>query len=541
MRIYDKQLKSFEIAELENISFGRLEGEKDDKLGDSFFITSSIKKLFSNKYNYILSPKGGGKSAVFRTLSEKMVSSEKVFNYDKHSIISINTAFGYDDNYLSLDLFKDEENRRNYTLSWGLFLLSKLINDIKVNHKEKNSYDDFIRKIKKIDGFKDKFQLHDLGDYLKQVSFGLSFTVGGQPIDIKPKIGFEKRSEDLIINEIFQFVNDFYKENNISALIIIDRLDNFVKKESYTIQKNYIQGLIDCIEEISNFNNICSVVFIRTDLFYAFDIDFEYDKIKERTQDLLWENGETVSFIVYRLLANPYVKENFYEYFDHILTQGQAGEHSNKSKKNILQKFLTLFEKQKKEIEIKRTIDYTTAENFLRLFFPDSLENFEKKQFCLWIFEYLEDAHGFVNPRLLIYFFNEVINAQIVFNSKVKVSVDKEKKAKQIGDYFCFDIFSQEIFPEVYKKVQNDELRSIYKILKEKDYQNIFKEINKRTAVNKIFNYGDINIKRMNIEKEEYERLIKYLMLLGYFKKIENQKFEIPNLYHCEMTLQALD
>jgi hypothetical protein len=540
MKSFTKQLKAFNISELENISFGSLEGEKDDRLSDSFFITSSIRNLLGNKYNYILSPKGGGKSAIFRSLKEKLISPQNIFDYDKYSIIDINTAFGFDDDYLPSELFKEEDNRRNYTFSWAIFLLSHLINDIKNNQQHKQGYDEFINKIKKIQDFKDKFNLYDFGDLLSQLSIGLTFNVGGQPIDVKPKLTVDKKYEKLILNDIFKLIDNFYNQNNITALILIDRLDNFVRKESYAIQKNYIQGLIDCIEEISNFKNIGSILFIRTDLFYAFDIDFEYDKLKERTQDLLWEDGETISFIVYRLLANPYIKENYREYFDHIF-KGTEGDHGINKKKSIWQKICFWKKQKNEEIDLKRTIDYAAAEKFLRLFFPETIENFDNKKFCLWIFEFLVDAHSFVNPRLLIYFFNELFKEQFAFNSKVIIESKKDKEAKKLNELFYFELFTQEIFPKVYKKVQNDELRNIYKILKEKDYQTIFKEINKVTAVRKIFNYGDINIKKMNISKDEYERLLKYLILLGYFKEVEKNKYEIPNLYHCEMTLQTIN
>ena len=94
MAKYKTQLKSFDTSKLKHVNFGKLEGEKDDKLKASFLSTNSIEKFLEVKYNYILSPKGGGKSAVFRAMRDKLISS---FEYDKYSVITINSAFGFDE------------------------------------------------------------------------------------------------------------------------------------------------------------------------------------------------------------------------------------------------------------------------------------------------------------------------------------------------------------------------------------------------------------------------------------------------------------
>jgi len=544
MKPFDKPLKKFELKELDNLNFGLLEGEKDDKLSDSFFITRSILRLLKGKYNFILSPKGGGKSALFRAIKDKLIPlSEEIFDYGKYSIIPINEAFGFDSNYLPSEHFIVESNRKNYTVSWAIYLLTEFIKDIKNNYHDKSNYNEFINKIRKIKDFKDKFQLYNLSDFLDQLSFGITFNVGGQPIEIKPKITIDTRQEKLILNEIFQTINKFYKDNNLTALVLIDRIDNFVRKEAYHIQKNYIQGLIDCIEELSHLDNIAPVLFIRTDLFYAFDIDFEFDKIKERTQDLIWEDGETLNFIVYRLLSNEYIRENYREYFYHIIYEGiEGGHHRLKEDDRTFWQKLQFWKKFKKDkLDLKRTLNYTIAEKFIRLFFPRTVELFDEKEFCHWIFEYLEDANKFINPRLLIYFFNELIKAQVDCNSRVKLEHEKELEVINHTDYFNFNIFSQEIFPEVYFKIQNDELRNIFKILKSKEYRTLFIEINERTSLTSRFNYGDFNIKRLNIPKEEFDRLLKYLTLLGYCSAIDKQTYEVPKLYQFKMSLQGLD
>lgn len=546
MKKFEKPFKKFETRELHNLNFGRLEGEKDDKLDDSFFPTSSIIKLFQGKFNYVLSPKGGGKSAVFRALKDKLIRLPKdFFDYDKYSIVAVNEAFGFDTDYLPQDKFIESGNRKSYTMAWAVYILGELIKDIRKNYSDKPNYSEFLGKIKKIGDFKEQFQLYNIFDFINNLSVGLSFNVGGQPIEVIPKINWDSKKERLILNEIFGIINEYYKSNNLTALVLIDRLDNFVRKESYHVQKNYVQGLIDCIEEISTLSNISPVLFIRTDLFYAFDIDFEYDKLKERVQELNWQDGETLNFIVYRLLANKYIRENYMDYFHFIISEGLDGGHRHHFEKERSWWRRLMFWKNDNSgrLDLKRTINYTIAEKYIRLFFPEYIDEGlgDKKEFCSWIFDNLEDANGFVNPRLLIYFFNELIKAQIDCNNRLRINAPKEVDVIEQPEYYHFGIFSQEIFPEVYKKVQNDELRNIYKILKDKEFQAVFKDINERTIKKNTFVSGDVNIKKLNIAKDDYERLLKYLNLLGYIKEVDKQTFQVPKLFQFKMTLQTLD
>ena len=154
----DKLNTKFDLSELKKISFGKLEGERDPLLEECFFPTHTITKFLNEPINYILSPKGAGKSALFRTLEKKYLHIS-LFDYENYSIISINDAFGFDDEYLNIDDFK-EKSRMKLTISWGIFLLSKLIKDIKTNFLDSPYYSQFISEITKIEGFKDKFNLY---------------------------------------------------------------------------------------------------------------------------------------------------------------------------------------------------------------------------------------------------------------------------------------------------------------------------------------------------------------------------------------------
>lgn len=255
--------------------------------------------------------------------------------------------------------------------------MGELLKDIFKNHSNKQNFEPFKSKIKKVEGLKDKFKLYNVLEIINQLNIGFAFNISGQTIEIKPNLKFDSQLEKLSLNDIFQFINDFYKENNLEALIVIDRIDSFVSKEAIEIQKNYLQGLIDCIEEITFYNNLDPLLFLRTDLFYAFDLKFEYDKVKERKIELRWEESEILNFIVYRFFSNKYIVENFMGHFLNFYLESGANDLTANS--NIFSQLKIWFKKTFFKNRINKlknkNIPYQTAENFLKLFFPNKIHS----------------------------------------------------------------------------------------------------------------------------------------------------------------------
>ena len=536
----ENKVIKFNTDKLIDISFGQLEGERDTYLKDCFFPTKSVTKYLRsiNSYNYVLSPKGAGKSALFRAMTEGFVPTE-YFNEKEYSIIAVNQAFGFDDNYLNLNQFQ-EKRRVNLTISWALFILSKLIISIRENYSNKDGYHELINEISKIQELKEKFNLYDLSDFLRALGMSIEFTANGQEFSAKPRFSLTKKEERLNINKIFTLVNKFYKQNDIKVLILIDRLDNFVQKEEYHLQRRYIQGLFDCVEEISLFSKIQPTVFLRTDLFHSYDSDVEYDKIKDRTIELEWERGETLNFLVNRLINNEYIENNYFDFiiqFVQEASDGKLRQYKN-GKNSILQTFINfLFPKKKKQLEIdtSKPLNYTVSDRFLKIFFPDKISMSDKDNldFSEWIFKYLKDANSFVNPRLLIYFFNQLFEKQADYNfqffpdksSIVKTTYTIEDNLPKL------DLFDNEVFKMTYAYVQQQELKFIHTILKKKIFQDLFKAINTRCCETGFFRYNTLNIKNIGFDKSNYESCLKYLKLLGFCEEFEKHRFKIPDIY----------
>lgn len=527
----------FNLRELGSISFGQLEGEKDQKLNsDTFFPTETIKQLLCKHYNYVLSPKGVGKSAIFNAITNRFVPSS-LFDYSKHSIVAINKAFGNDNEYLDPEKFKEEENRKNYSIYWGLYIMGELLKDVFNNHSNKPNFASFKSKIKKVEGLKDKFKLYNVLEIVNQLNFGFAFNISGQTIEIKPNIKYDTHLEKLSLNDVFQTINDFYKENNLEALIVIDRIDSFVSKESIEIQKNYLQGLIDCIEEITFYKNLDPLLFLRTDLFYAFDLKFEYDKVKERKIELKWEESEILNFIVYRFFSNKYIIENFSGHFLNFYIE--SGSADRKKKNNLFRKlkdwFKRTFLKRKLSKLKSKNIPYQTSENFLKMFFPIKLNFYNNKDFSEWIFDRFKDSNNFINPRVLIFFFNKLFENQYLYIRQNKNYNENLEIQLTVNTPSHFQLFEENIIKKTYQTVQQEETINIFKLLKSKNHQILFKEINLKSFETGKFRTGDLNIKNLGIEREELEILLTHLKLLGFCNETEKQHFLIPSIYQIKL------
>lgn len=539
----DKLDTQFDLSKLKTINFGKLEGERDPKLEACFFPTHTIQKYLNDPINYILSPKGAGKSALFRTLEKKYLDNS-LFDYKKYSIISINDAFGFDDEYLNIDDFK-EKSRMKLTISWGIFILSKLILDIKTNFSDRDNYNSFISEISKIEGFKEKFNLYGLNDLLNSLEASINFIANGQEFEVTPNIKIAKKNKKLILNDIFKKIDSFYKENGSKALILIDRIDNFVQKEKYSLQKKYIQGLFDSIEEISLLENIHPTLFLRTDLFYSYDSDIEVDKVKDRTIELKWTKGETLNFILYRFSSNKYIKETYTPFLLHFMRNDKViKKEKSKKESQFMRKIRLLFSNQPPKINLlkeKQAYNYRISKKYLTMFFPKEIEIFEGAsiRFVDWIFEYLKDANDFVNPRLIIDFFNQLIEfenlhlQQYCYENEsldfITPSFDDE------NNLFYENLFHQTSYASTYDKIQNESLKNILVLVKTKNFQTLFKEINSISYHRDFFRYGDINMNKFDMNKDTFDNLLKYLKLLGFCKEIEKQKFYIPPLYRKKL------
>lgn len=540
-----KQLPDFDIRQLENFDLGLADGEKDETLKQSFIVTKSIRKLLKKKYNYVLSPKGAGKSATFKAITEKYISSD-LLDYNKYHIIPINKAFETDNEYLSTQRFKSNLEHKKYTVSWALYIAIKLIETILNDYKDSPYFSKFEADIKKYADFKDKYELYNILDYLEQLNLSLKFSTNGQDLIINPSIKIKKTNKKISLNEIYQLINDFFNKNNVIVKVLIDRVDNFVQKEEYQIQKNYLQGLVDCIEEIANLSNIQPLVFLRTDLFFSHTLNFEFDKLADRILNLEWSKDEILFFITRRLLTNSYIRTNFNQYLNYCI-ENELNTKVKIGTKTRVKKFFDKLIGKNNDFDINQDINYKIAERFVKLFFANEIEHLnaiqktEPIELCQWLFTHFIDTNQFINPRLVLRFLQLLADKQYEIYVSHNILVSPFIKVKEESGYVTYNIFMCDVIKTVYRQVQNEQLKTIFKLQNTKTTQALFRKFNQLLVLKESLNYGDINLKNFETEKEEFNRLIKYLNLLGFISEIDTKRYTTSPLYRKELELSIIN
>ena len=358
---------NFEIDWLSKMSFGNGEGEKDKNLCDSFIETRSIKKMIDGEFNYILAPKGCGKSSLFKAYRERFLGSDIIKDEKQTIIIPIDNVFAYD----TIDL-KEGQSAKRWALSWGVYIIKEIYKVI-TSEKYKNSFDDYLVNSNKYNELKEEFELQNIWDFIEKVNIGLKFLVRGQEMSISPTINRNRPVKKIVLNEIFHELHNYLQETNRKIYILIDRVDDFVLGESIDDKRAFIQGIYYSIEEIGNYSNIVPILFLRTDLYYNLNIDSGMDKIQLRTIELKWRNEELIFFIFKRLFGNNQEIRrryrdllNFYvlDSNDTILEKAEKIKANEIVDENHLfadaaQKFVYTF--------FPHTVKYTTSENILKI------------------------------------------------------------------------------------------------------------------------------------------------------------------------------
>ena len=109
-----------------------------------------------------------------------------------------------------------------------------------------------------------------------------------------------------IINfEIDQFkreVQSFLIRLDAHIYVLFDKLDEFVMKEDYAIQKNIIQALISCERSYQNYDQVRLKIFVRKDLFHRLDLEeLGPEKVNSRKVELVWTNADIREFMARRI------------------------------------------------------------------------------------------------------------------------------------------------------------------------------------------------------------------------------------------------
>lgn len=519
---------TFDVNLLDNMTFGGYEGEHDPNLENSFYETKSIKKIVKGNYNYILAPKGCGKSSLFKAYEKRFINDELIRESEKTIIVSINDTFAYE-KIVENNEYMNKNIEKKWAMIWGVFILKKIFKVIS-SDPYKMIFQDFIHKSAKYDEIKNEFEVFDLWDYIQQVNIGIKFNIKGQEVSASPTIKRCKTKKSISLNEFYNDLQNYLVEKGLKIYVLIDRVDDFVVGEDREQKKKFIQGLYYCVEEICNEINIIPLFFLRTDLFYNLDMETGSDKIQIRTIELKWEKDELINFIFKRLIEN---NQQFAEKYQELWQYYSLTSSSERAQLSVVMRPNKLVDS-----EIGLVAD--VFRKFIVTFMPIEIEhvnsagNIENIDFFQWIYTHFEDNTGYINLRYLITFFNKLFEMQYEqyernakAESVVEIVENKELKT--------FPIFSTICIQKAYHYVQNIAINNIRSLLEDENQKNCFIHIH-QVAMNKkaSFSYGDIRFGEYDLTKEQYDKLLDTLSVLGFLKQ-SGKRYTLPILYNYKI------
>lgn len=525
------KIQDFKISDLSRVNIGSLEGENDSKLTETTFImTNCVEKILKDsKYNYIVAPFGGGKSALFKALENKLLPNMHSVNkiLENKTIISLNNSFNFE-----ADILKKGGNDLSFvTLGWALYIVQHLIVDILNNHSNKNYYNEFVSRVSAYGEFKNEFDLHSIGDWINLNNISPKIMVSGIPISINLGFNSPKKPKEINLNNLFEIVNEFYKENKIEAWITIDRVDDFVRHECYEARKLYIQGLHELIEEVKLCTNIRPMLFMREDLFEEIKFSIGPMKVKDRTIYLKWEDEEILNFLFFRFIEQePFFK--YLNYFKEIIRQNDQESISKilKIKKRIKEKVKEFLGKEKK---VEKSYTHKVVKEMLYLILPPEVNiDGKKKEFELFLKENLIDRNGF-NPRIMIKFMNTLNDKQnYYYRCNYPVIINRKAgKMKKINEFATLNIYTNGCIKDSMNTTKDDVLEHIKSLFPDHNINFIkaFEMI--QTLKKDIFTKNELEkILNSEFSKKEIDFILNYLQTIGFFY-IEKNNLKISNLY----------
>jgi len=312
----------FPLEKLDDFIFGDVEANTDELLEHELCVCMirPIKEFLKGRKSIIIGERGAGKTALFRLLRDgKLQFKEK--SGRKQIILAIDEDLQFKAiNELLNSKMKITSNKDclKYRFVWEVFLLYRIAICFENNCQVDNKIKESINTIKEIfGGLKKKASLFDVFmSQKKTIGCKVDQSITQLPIP-DFYLSVEPNQDEILVEEnkeLFAIINiEEYKrqidnclsEQDIVLYVILDKLDEFVLREEYEIQKNIIQGLLFAERSYNRFNNIKLKIFLRSDIFKKLNFDeLGYEKVSSKKVELMWSPDDIREFIARRIVYN---------------------------------------------------------------------------------------------------------------------------------------------------------------------------------------------------------------------------------------------
>lgn len=365
---------------LEKISFGeRVAEQESEKLSNYFIKTQQWDSLYNGDIDIVFGAKGSDKSALYTLLLKR----EAEFKDKNVILLSAEKPTGK-------TVFSDVSNEpptaeREFVTLWKVYFLQITSDWLRTNGHNKGDAKKVIDKLIEAGLIEQTNTLKRLVNsamlFAKRLINLESIEGGATPEGgITGKITFktpnesQKKSGYNSVDELFEIVNSYLNVEGLKFWILCDRLD-VAFDQSLELEKNALRALFKVYLDMEEYESLCLKVFLRNDIWSRITKEgFREASHVTRTTNIEWSASNLLNLIVVRSLENEEIINSLKIDADLIKAD---------------------FEKQ---------------QDYYYTIFPKQVDVGEKQSDTFdWIISRVRDGLGYVAPRELIHFYNQII------------------------------------------------------------------------------------------------------------------------------------
>ncbi len=353
-------------------------------------------------------------------------------------------------------------------------------------------------------------------------------------------------TKKVCIYTIKEKLNIILQENKICLWIMIDKLDEFVLRKEFDIQKKLLRGLIITESLYSNLSNIFLKIFIRSDLFYRLDfssVSIGYDKILSRKVDFKWRPQEIRRFIAQRIAFNLMKVLNL-KYLS-ITVKGHEikltkSDISDLTTDKLIQPLNSinrkLFKNKDSRDGIKISITDELSKMIITKIFPRKVDHYDEngKNQRIDIFQFFDTHFNLIDknptPRSILRFLDLCMEKTKDYFRENYETIELDKNEEYpLVKRICF----REAYGSLIEEICQDIINS------SKDLKHYVKKILQLKGRKRRFTF--LQFKDMlKIDNETLEEILNYLRHMGCLKCIYNDpKNPEKRKYEFSIFLQA--
>lgn len=384
-----------------------------------------------------------------------------------------------------------------------------------------------------------------------------NFYLSAEPID---KASIEENVFKVDLKEIKRKVSSLLDKNNMVLYVLLDRLDEFVIKEDYTIQKKLLEGLMACYRNFSSTSQIKIKPFFRTDIFNRLDLSgLGTDKILSKAVHLKWESSDLRDLMARRLAHNycnvfdvPFLEVEVDEERFHL--DPKFIEEENIRKRNDDRNFLTKWcsRKWRKFItnlfirinelnrrERKINFNDVIARDAIHLIFPKNCEHLsisgkkEPIKFIDFLDTHLIFSSDYSTPRVVIAFFEECLYQTRTYYANNENIIEIHKNYDQE-----YEVVKLECITRAYNQIKQNLWTSIARDANE--WESKVQNLKDSLAKHQSLTFEDIRLHTNWEHDKEPMQFIAFLTQAGILKCKTPNKPHIERLYEFPLLFREV-